>query len=367
MGRFPGRARARLIGLLVTLSIVLSACDGRVFVPAQGSNDAQNPSSFVTVCGRQLCLSGHVWRVHGATAYGAYDDPQGELALAQRAGVNTLEIVEFEARYHTLPDTMSETTWTRVDTLIAAAKQSGLHVLLNLSGYGQSLLAAGYKPTTTDWDPYLRFIINRINTKTGVRYGDDPTIAKIELYGEIDAPNYDVPLRGTTAETSAFFSRTLRELKNLDSHHVISTGGFSYINDPHSGIDWESIVADPNNATCDVEVNSYDDRNISVPNVSSYCQGLGKPWFLSAWSSCYSDKRWGAGDINNWPDDAAMAAHARDMYQLERATNASPTGLAVAAIGSDFWNLGDRPLKSSMCDIGEQFPQTLAVVQAAST
>jgi hypothetical protein len=316
----------------------------------------------VRVCGTQLCLDDQPWRIHGATAYGQYDDPANEVALAKSAGVNLLEIVEYETQYHSLADAMSEATWNRVDRFIAAAGQNGIHVMLNFSSFGQALMAAGIKPTTYDWQPFLSFVARRINTATGLRYADDPTIAKVELYGEIDAPNYSVPLRGTTAETTSFFSRTLGEWRALDPHHVVSTGGFSYLNDPASGIDWKKIVADPNNGTCDVEVNSYPDRNISVPNVSSYCQQLGKPWFLAAWSSCYSTSTWGADDINDWPDDAAMATHAQDMYDVERARLASGPKAPIAAAGSDFWNLANVALHVGRCDIGTQFPQTLTVV-----
>jgi hypothetical protein len=337
--------------LLTTLAVVLTDAPRLASPP------------FVKVCGMQLCLKGQPWRIHGATAYGQYGNADAEVAFAKLAGINTLDIVEFETRYHNLSDTMSEATWRRVDNVIGVAKQSGLHVILNLSSYGQSLMAAGHKPMTTDWSPYLRFIVNRINTTTGVRYGDEPTIAKIELYDEIDAPNYNVPLRGTAAETTAFFARTLSQFKRLDANHVISTGGFSYINDTHSGIDWETIVADRNDATCDVEINSYPDRNISVPIVSSYCRQLDKPWFLSAWSSCYKNNT-SVESIDDWLTDTDMAAHARDMYDIERNRNPAPPGPVVAALGSDFWNFANRPLQLGMCDIGQQFPRTLAVVKA---
>jgi hypothetical protein len=291
-----------------------------------------------------------------------YGDPDHEVALAKEAGLNTLEIVEFEHQYHALSDTVSESTWRTVDAFIAAAGRSGLHVVLNLSSYGQSLMAAGQKPTTADWGPYLRYVVNRVNTQTGVRYGDDPTIAMIELYGEIDAPNYSVALRGTTAETTAFFARTLRELKALDPNHVISTGGFSYINDPNSGINWKTIVADPNNATCDVEVNSFYDRDISVPELSDYCRQLGKPWFLSAWSSCDGTK-WSSVDSNDWSNDVSMAAHAQDMYAEASGRAATWPGPAMPAVGTDFWNLGTEPIHNGTCDIGPQFPQTFAAVR----
>jgi hypothetical protein len=185
----------------------------------------------------------------------------------------------------------------------------------------------------------------------------------VEVYGEIDAPNYGAPERGTTAGTTAFFRRTLAEWKSLDPNHLVSTGGLSYINNPGSGINWRAIMAIRNNATCGVEVNSSHDRNVSVPAVSSYCRRLGKPWFLSAWSSCHRKMGY-PNDISSWPSDAGMAAHARDMYNVARDRRPAPPRPAMAAVGTDFWNLGNGPATFGTCDIGRQFPKTLGVVQA---
>ncbi|GAA5194675.1 hypothetical protein GCM10023346_22680 [Arthrobacter gyeryongensis] len=341
--------------LLAALSWTAAA----LLILATVSADTRSRSPFVEVCGMSLCVSGRGFTIHGGTAYGQYDNPVAEVALAKQAGLNVLEIVEYETRHHELSDAMSEATWTRVDDFIAVAKANGLRVILNFSSYGQSLQASGIKPTTADWRPFLSFVTNRVNTKTGIQYSAEPAIAMYELLGEIDAPNYDNATRGTTAETTAFFRRTLAQLKALDPNHLVSSGGMSYINDPDSGIDWQKIMAEVNNDACDVEINSLPDRNISVPSVSSYCRGIGKPWFLAAWSACQGPKT-GPHDIDHWPaGDPDMATHALDMYQVER--NAHPAGPApaVAAVGSDFWNLA----ATGTCALGPAYPQTFAVVE----
>jgi hypothetical protein len=327
------------------------------------SASAAPPPGFVRVCGLQLSLNGQPFIISGATAYGQYDNAEGEVALARQAHLNTLEIVEFETEYHALSAEMSAATWKRVDTFIAAARAGGLHVILNLSGYGQSLAAAGQIPTTTDWGPYLTFIADRVNTVTRVRYADDPTIAMVELYGEINAPGYGAPTAGTTAEMNAFFKRTLAEWKALAPHIIVSTGGFSYINDPRSGISWKTIVADPGDAVCDIEVNAYADRDMSVPDLSAYCRRLGKPWFLATWSSCYRQGPNFNGDIDSWQTDADMAAHARDMYKIAADKSPAAPGPAVSSVGTDFWNLAVGPAGYGTCDIGPQFPRTFSVVQ----
>jgi hypothetical protein len=318
------------------------------------SKSKQSP--FVQTCGNGLVLLGRPFVIHGATAYGQYDKPAEQVALARQARLNVIEIVEYETRYHDLSDTMSEATWARIDRMIAAARAGGLHVILNLSSYGHSLRDAGYKPSTTDWGPFLGFVANRVNTQTGVQYKSDSTIALVELYGEIDAPNYNARGRGTTSEVTAFYKRTLAQWRALDPNHLVASGGFSYLDDPRSGIDWRTIMADPNNQVCAAEINSAGDRNITIPNVSAYCHKLGKPMFLAAWSSCLGDKKY-PGDINWWNSDAAMAAHAQDIYSLVR--NTYP-----AKAGASFWNLGATPARVGSCDIGPQFPQTFSVVQA---
>jgi hypothetical protein len=320
-----------------------------------GPSPTPPPSSFVTVCGTGLCTDGVRFEERGATAYGQYADPANEVALARRAHLNTLELVEFDTRYHTLSDTESSATWDRVDAFIAAARAGGLHVILNLSEYGQSLQAAGQPPVTTDWGPYLRFIADRVNTVTGIRYAEDPTIAMVELWGEIPAPNYPNPV-GTTQQITDFYSRSLAEWRADAPNILVSSGGFSYINDPHSGIDWKTIMADPDNAACDVEVNSTGDLSVSVPAVSSYCRWLGKPWFLAAWSACFGSSR-GTWDLDYWSSDAAMAVHARTMMSVA-------DGVSVPApFGDDFWNIGDTAAVTGTCDIGPQFPLTFAAIE----
>jgi len=194
--------------------------------PSVDGGDASSP--YLAVCETSLCLGGQVFRVKGATAYGEYDDPSTEIAAALAANVNTLEMVEFETEYHTLSDTMSEATWTRVDKFVAAVSSAGLHVIFNLSSYGQSLEAAGQTATTVDWMPYLKFITTRVNTVSHVTYREDPTIAMFELFGEIPQPT-GTGTNGTPQEMTDFYHRTLGELATLDPSHLRSTGGFSYL------------------------------------------------------------------------------------------------------------------------------------------
>jgi hypothetical protein len=318
-------------------------------------------TGFVHVCGQMLCLGGSQFIVDGATAYGTYSESAREVALARWAHLNVLELVEFDSRHHVLGDVESETTWKRVDRFIATAEAAHLHVILNLSEYGQSLLAAGIAPATIDWRGYLRFIADRRNSVSGILYKNDPAIAMIDLYGEINPPRTgsDPGGAGNTRQITDFFKRTLAEWRTLAPQIPVSTGGFSYLGYRDSGIDWRAIVRDPNNATCDDEVNSQNDLGAGVPALTSFCRSLGKPWLLSAWSSCYGNP---ARGYNYFRSDAAMARHARSMYRL--AAGGPPA--AKPAAGSVFWNLQNGPAVSGTCAIGPSFPLTLAAVRSGA-
>lgn len=318
---------------------------------------------FVYVRGAQLWLDGRPWVQHGATVYGwGFDNRAAVITLAVQAGLNCIEVVNFEYVFNDVTTSMSESTWTRIDDLVARARTAGLKVMLNLSGYYHSLMAAGTKPTTADWTTYLTFVTNRVNTVNGVKYRFDPTIARVILVGEIDAPNYSTPLRGTTQQTTDFYNRTLRQLRALDTRHVISTGGFAYLDDAGSGIDYQTIMADTFNQICDVELNSFPDRNTAVPNVAAYALTIGKPWFLAAFSSCQGTSGF-TGDANNWPTDTDMAAHFDDCYKIVRASGAAAPAPTNAACGAHFWNLGQTPAGVGNCDISPNYPLTFAKVQ----
>jgi hypothetical protein len=324
------------------------------------STTTPKPSRFVQVCGTDLCLNGQPFVIKGATAFEQYGDPTAEVALAKQSGLNTLELVEFDSKYHILSDVESSATWDRVDAFIAAAGKAGLHVILSLSEYGQSLAAAGRTPTTVDWGQYLSFIAHRVNTVSGATYATDPTIAMVELFDEIPAPAFGDDNPGTKAEMRSFFSRTLAEWHAL-SPILVSSGGFGDLNDPSSGIPWQAVMSDPNDATCDIEINSEPDRDVTTPMVTNYCLGLGKPWFLSAWSSCLNSSQY-PGDLSDWSTDAEMAAHAAQMYSIAVGAQIA----AYAAVGTDFWNLRhDAREAIGSCDIGPQAPITWSVVQSS--
>ena len=350
---FPRRSRA---GRTILIAALVAA--GGVVAYA-----CQPPASYVTSCGTSLCFDGSPWIEKGGSGYGQYGTPASLVAEAKSGKLNTIELVEFDTRHHQLSDTESTATWNRLDQVIADAGKAGLHVVLNLSEFGQSLQAAGYTMSSAswqhEWNQYLSFIARRTNTVTGLKYGSDPTIAMVELWGEIPAPNLSNPI-GTAAQMQGWFSATLAEWHSLAPHILVSSGGFASLNERGAaGIPWQRIMSDPNNATCDIEINSVGDRDVTTPMVTKYCQGIAKPWFLSAWSSCLKPPR-SSTDLDGYATDAQMAMHAAAMY----ATDSGQSSAAYRALGTDFWGLGRAT--TNTCQLGPQFPLTWAVVRGAS-
>src|SRR5262249_1701944 len=124
-------------------------------------------------------------------------------------------------------------------------------------------------------------------------------------------------------------------------------------------------MADSNDQLCAIEINSAADRDTTVPNVTQYCATLGKPWFLAAWSSCLAAPNQFPGDLDHFASDAEMADHAHDMYAVERNQVTGHPAPSYPAVGSDFWNLGNKT-DMPTCDISPAFPMTFAVVQSTA-
>ena len=323
-----------------------------------GDLQSATTSPFVYVSGTNLMLQGSRFTIHGATNYGQMTNQVTEVARAKAGGLNVLELVRYEQTYNSVASQTSSTTLTRVDNNIAECAANGIKIILNFSGYFWSLKAEGQKAVNVDWNPFLTTMMNRVNTVTGVTYKDDPTIAMIELIGEIDDPNGTEPtLRGTNAEILAFFTRTLNQLRAIDQNHVLCTGGFSYIN--IGNLQWQPLMDLANNQVCAFEINSFNDRDVSAPLVTDYAQQIGKPWFLAAFSACTRAPN-GSYDINAVANDTAGAAHFDQMYQLTRGN--LPTYADTRGCGADFWNLAP----AGECDIGEQKPLTFGKVQQYS-
>lgn len=327
-------------------------------------NDPDLTTNYVHRCSapdsRRLCLHGDEFRLMGATTDAKPGTIGAEVALAQALNRNTLEVINFQSRYRDITDAMSEATWRQVDQLLADAAVANprLHVILNLSEFAKDLTSANINPLTdfSDWDTYIDFIARRVNMINHVQYKNNATIAMVEVWGEPcfvgedDGPFSDCPgsitsLPGYNTDTMRAFFEHVMDRWHADAPGIlVSTGGMSHLNGTDNppgvmnGIPWRDLMSYHTNATCDIEVNSKDDYNSTVAKVTDYCNAIGKPWFLAAWSSCYKD------DNYSWPvmnSDNDLAAHNQLMFDTMHAVNRTPAH--YPAVGTDFWSMHPYP------------------------
>ena len=334
---------------------------------------------FVTVCGIQLCLHGQPWYMTGGTAYGHYDDPTGEATLLDQGNMNTSELVEFDSQYGNMNETEDSETWNQIETYIGQMGAAGHHVMLNLSEFFQSMETAGmnpYSPTAgggtgfSYQEQYLKFVADQ--SVNGVPNWDNPTIAKVELWGEPVTPTGEdcqsspcqVP---SNPQAMLTWYATLEAYWHSVSPVLVSSGGFSHLDDGNSGcvagdgtypcpagVPWQQISALPNNATADIEDNSSDDQQL-IPGFADYATSIGRPWYLSAWSACLQNTEHDGWD--QYVSDFNAALHVTDMLNLAAGkpiTNYQPLGNTTAsAAGFSFWNLGNQA--PTTCDIGPTY------------
>jgi mannan endo-1,4-beta-mannosidase len=165
----------------------------------------------------------------------------------------------------------------RVDATLAAASQRNLRVIFTLTNnwrdfggmdqylnwYGlpnhdQFYTDARVRQAFKDW---ISHVVNRVNTVTGVRYRDDPTIFSWELANEPRCINANKPTSGTCTATTlvTWADEMSRFIKTLDTNHMVSVGDEGFLNrgGGPDGSDW------PYNATDGVD----NERLTSLPAV----------------------------------------------------------------------------------------------------
>ena len=310
------------------------------------------PSAYVTTCGTSLCLEGSVWPMYGASHPIWESNVATTMTLAAEEHLNLVRLTDWMNVNGPLTGAYAQSQWDTVDAYIAAASAQGLHVVLDLSTY-RNLLWNNCVGPSYDWSSFLNWVAHRVNTVSGRVYADDPTIAMVSLAGEYNPPTTytytdnsgsSCTMSYSTSDLTSFFERTLSEARADFPNQLVDTGGFSYL-DWNSGIDWKTIMADPNDQVCAVHVYSSGDAGTTVPNVSSYCRGLGKPWIIEEFGFQQS------------LGDAVRAQDVQGRYTLAR---------DYGAAGVAFWNLGPQVqgvnYSATTYDINPQTPLTFAVV-----
>jgi hypothetical protein len=305
-------------------------------------------SPFVRVCALQLCLNGARFGLYGASSLGGLGDPVGRIALARQAHLNVIRIVNFldETSTHVALASYDPVKWARVDREIALARAAGLHVILDLSTYRNLLANNHINPYTAEWGPFVSFVAARVNTFTGVRYSNDPTIAIVSVAGEVEPLTVRSAITPTTLQLTTFYRRTIAELHFHDVNHLVSSGGLLQL-DWKSGIDWKSIFALPGNNVPAIHVYSSGDEHTSLPAVAAYARLIGKPWIVEEFG------------FRQTAGDAARAVDFKRVF--DEAASRSAAGVL-------FWNVGPEIVgaagKTQTYDVNPSTPRTFSVVVA---
>ncbi|EFJ23690.1 hypothetical protein SELMODRAFT_232427 [Selaginella moellendorffii] len=163
---------------------------------------------------------------------------------ASALGLNVARVWAFnDGGYHAIqatPGAYNEEAFQGLDFVIAEAQSYGLMLILSLSNnynsyggkpqYAQWAQEAGHSVESEDdffkhsvikgyYKNYVKAVLTRVNTITGVAYRDDPTIFAWELINEprcSSDPSGDT-LQAWIEEMSAF-------VKSLDSNHMLEVG-----------------------------------------------------------------------------------------------------------------------------------------------
>lgn len=301
---------------------------------------ARRDDATVTACGASLCLNGAPWMLSMASVYNGLATPAESVARVRALDLTTVRITDFlDTAGQPSSAPYDAAAWARVDALIAAAGEAGMHVWLDLSTYRNLLKQSGTNPYTADWTPFLAFVVNRINTVTGVRYGDDPTIAVVGFAGEVDGINGgDNTYRLTTGQLTDFYRNVQQFWHGAAPRQLLTAGGLSHL-DWDSGIDWHSIFALPYNSIAAVHAYTAADVDITIPAVAAFAASSGRPWVLEEFG---------------YPATMPDADRARSF------TTMFLTAKTHGAAGVGFWNVGGQT--HDTYDVGPQFPLTFAAV-----
>ncbi|XP_059660931.1 mannan endo-1,4-beta-mannosidase 2-like [Cornus florida] len=216
--------------------------------------DEQPKMGFVERNGTQFMVDGRAFYINGWNSYWLMDQAvegysrprvRAMLQAGAKMGLTVCRTWAFnDGAYHALqisPGRFDEQVFKALDHVIAEARQQGIRLLLslvnNLQAYGgktqyvkwawQEGIGLSSSNDSFFYDPsirlyfksYLKTVLTRKNTITGIEYRNDPTIFAWELINEprcITDPSGDT-LQEWIEEMSTF-------VKSIDKNHLLTLG-----------------------------------------------------------------------------------------------------------------------------------------------
>ncbi|ACL61603.1 glycoside hydrolase 5 family protein [Methylobacterium nodulans] len=154
-------------------------------------------------------------------------------ATSYNLGVNGTYLLYWDARERQMGINDGPNGLQKIDFLIAEAGKRNLKLIIAFLDFwdytgGAQQMRAWYKSndkstfffsdsrTKRDYKTWVSYVLNRVNSLTGVAYRDDPTIMAWDLMNEGNATPESLRL-AWTAEMSAY-------VKALDPNHLVSSG-----------------------------------------------------------------------------------------------------------------------------------------------
>ena len=251
------------------------------------------------------------------TAFKGYIDQI--IRMAQQAHLNTLRTTNYFDGV-AYGDWFNATVWSNMDYLFHQATLHHLLIVLDLSSFRDKTLKQGIYP----YDPSL---YSAAFSWVAARYANNPALLYYAISGEVKCPTSSDPLRPASTQALSNYYRVLSDaLFAADPNHLISSGGLSYLNEPHCGIDWRSIFSFPHIKMAAIHVYSDYDRGITLPMVAQWATGTAEPFVIEEFGFRQGDT------------DATRAAEFQNMYDL---------GRRYGAAAIVFWNLGPERAPSS--------------------
>jgi mannan endo-1,4-beta-mannosidase len=337
------RASLRLgLASLATLFTALPAG----FADAHGSLQRYQPAAgFVQRSGSELVLGHRPYRFAGANNYYAiYKSPQmvdtlfaaakdsglevmrvwGSIDIGTPAGTDSVdgpkEGVYFQYWNGTAPAVNEgETGMKRLDYVISQARAAGIRLVIpfvnnwrDFGGMDQYVRWRGGQyhddfytdPQIREWyKAWIASVLNRINSYTGVRYKDDPTILTWELANEPRCGGSGVYPRSAQCTTQTLIdwaADVSAYVKRIDRNHLVSVGDEGFYCTPDAS-DWTE------NCTEGVDTVAFAKLpHIDVMSFHLYPENWGK------------DTQWG----QDW-----IKRHVRDARRLRKAVMLGEFGL----------------------------------------